>query len=401
MTKEADHRPGVLLVDDDERLLVGLVAALRGMRDSIRLHTAVGAAAALELLAQGDFDLIVTDMSMPGMNGAQLLGRVADEHPHVIRMFLSGGVDRSVGVQSTAISHRFLMKPCDPEQLIQAVESALQARHLLGRRRLRKLAGAVGALPSPPGIFEELSRALDAPTSSTKTVARVLMRDPALCGVVLKTVNSAYFGLPRSIDSIEEAVTRLGFSVVRSLVLHASLCAGDPSRVGAAGLSIDRLQRHAVATANASARLAGQASGRSSAFTAGLLSTVGLTVLALRTPDELRKTLSMARDQARPLVDVQREVLGAAYPEVGGFLLGAWGLPAEVVQAVVRHREPPAEGIELSHVVHIADLASRRAVCSPMGLADAEIAPGLLRRLELPPFDQLCVQLFDSAGPPT
>ena len=104
----------LLFVDDEAMVLSGLRRALHGMRAEWDMHFVDGAEAALKILDEMPFDVVVSDMRMPKMDGAQLLERVKMRHPDVIRMVLSGQSSRAAVLRSLAPAHQFLSKPCDP-----------------------------------------------------------------------------------------------------------------------------------------------------------------------------------------------------------------------------------------------------------------------------------------------
>ena len=98
------------------------------------MEFAPSAPAALEILAQGPFDAVVTDMRMPGMDGAELLDEVKRRHPHVVRIVLSGQADQASVLRSLGSTHQYLSKPCDPETLKQTLVRSCAVRMLLDGR---------------------------------------------------------------------------------------------------------------------------------------------------------------------------------------------------------------------------------------------------------------------------
>ena len=103
----------VLFVDDDRDLLDALRRVLRRDRTRWDMVFVEGPYAALDALAGASFDVVVSDMRMPGMSGHELLARVREEHPHAIRIMLSGNADPG----ETAIADHYLAKPCNEQTL--------------------------------------------------------------------------------------------------------------------------------------------------------------------------------------------------------------------------------------------------------------------------------------------
>src|SRR5687768_2995266 len=126
----------ILFVDDEPNLLQGLQRMLRPMRHEWDMTFVASGEAALDALADNDFTVLVTDMRMPGMNGAQLLERVKRSRPGIARIVLSGQTDMEDVLKSTGTAHQFIAKPCDAAYLKNAVERSCRIRELLGNRNI-------------------------------------------------------------------------------------------------------------------------------------------------------------------------------------------------------------------------------------------------------------------------
>jgi DNA-binding NtrC family response regulator len=159
----------ILFVDDEVAVLDGLKRAIRSVpHPTWEIHFATGAGAALALFREQAFQVIVTDMHMPGMNGADLLSRIAVLDPDCIRIMLTGQADLETALAAVnqGSVFRLLLKPCDRHALIAAIGHALHQHSLqtAERRLLRaqlehaqKLAG-VGRCAA--GIVHDLDRVL-------------------------------------------------------------------------------------------------------------------------------------------------------------------------------------------------------------------------------------------------
>ena len=116
----------ILFVDDEPNILQGLQRMLRPQRSQWDMAFCASGAEALRRLAETPFDVLVSDMRMPGMSGAQLLAEVQARFPRVVRLILSGEADRESLDALTGVTHRFLSKPCDATLLQAAIEGASQ-----------------------------------------------------------------------------------------------------------------------------------------------------------------------------------------------------------------------------------------------------------------------------------
>lgn len=347
----------ILLVDDEPRILEGLRRMLRGHRQEWELLFANGGPAALEQLGGGPVDVVITDMRMPGMDGAELLGRVAQVAPDTIRIVLSGQTDADAATRTVPVAHQFLTKPCDATVLCEVVDRTCALRDLLASPGLRRLIGSVDALPSAPLIWHSLGRALRDPQSSVDQIAAIIEQDAGLSAKMLQLVNSSFFGQRRQVTSVGHATHLLGTGLIRSLALAQHVFSAGFS-VAAGGWTVEEEQAHGLAVARMAQVLVDDAGVVEAAFAAGLLHDVGKLILATRLPQAFGDDQRESRVRQVPLHRVELARAGVSHAEVGAYLLGLWGLPHLVVEAVAHHHLPSRVGPGDQRVllaVHVAD----------------------------------------------
>lgn len=314
--------------------------------------------AALEALASNTFDLIVTDMRMPEMDGATLLQLVRDRYPKVIRLVLSGQSDLESALRTVPIAHQFLSKPCEPVRLRNILERACHLQDLLDDEHLRSLIDGVSALPPAPRTYQALTNLISHPDTSVHEIASLVEQDIALSAKVLQIVNSAYFGLPQSVTSVQDAVKYLGTNLVRNLVLMFEVFGKFEAAVPLPGFSLERIQRHAILTAQVAKQFFTTKPQMDGAFTAGLLHDVGCLIEATAFPGLFKQALELSHERDCPLHEAEREVMGTSHAEVGAYLLGLWGVPHSIVEAVAYHDAPwrvDHQGLDILDAVHIAE----------------------------------------------
>ena len=296
-----------------------------------RLDWCSSPAEALARLRSGAPVDVVVAADLPGMEGVNLLARLRDEYPSVARIVVAPPPAVAVGFRIADLAHQVIPAGSPPERLAEALDRTLRLREMLADDRLQAMAGSVDGLPSLPRIYGDLTAALESPNCGAAEIAAVVCRDPALAAKVLQLVNSSFFGLPRQVTGLPEAVAFLGVATLRSLVLSTEAMSLFRPAARAAGLDVDALSVRAAATATTAARVAGPDT-KSDAFTAGLLSDVGLLLLAAKAPELLRQ------DEAH---------WGFTHAAAGAYLLGLWGLPSAVVEAVAFHHDPAVVGAEV------------------------------------------------------
>ena len=362
----------VLFVDDEPRILEGLRRMLRSQRHDWEMAFAPGGEAALALMEASPFDVIVSDMRMPGMDGATLLWRVREVHPEVVRIVLSGHTELSAALRVVPVAHQFLAKPCDAEMLRVAIERACHLKALLSDDSIRRTVTALGDLPSVPRTYEALTQALADPDASLQLVAKIIEQDVGISAKVLQLVNSAFFGITHSMTSIQSAVSYLGINTLKSLVLSVEIFRAFKPQKELPGFSLEKLQRHAQLTAQIAARLPVPKHLADIALVAGMLHDVGKLILAWKISSHFESMLAEAREAHCPVHQVEERRNGFSHAEIGAYLLGLWGLPYTVVEAVALHHGPnrvPHQNFDAISAVYAANLLAHEREQSSGGEA--------------------------------
>jgi HD-like signal output (HDOD) protein len=350
----------VTFVDDDTALLEGLRDALRSRRREWRMTFASSAAAALQTLETAPCDVIVSDLRMPGMDGADLLSTVATTHPDSVRIVLSGAASDETLVRAAAVAHRLVAKPCATEDLVRVIERACSLHETAARVQLRRTATGASELPCAPRVYAELDRLLSDPEADSRAAAGVVADDMALSSKLLQLANSSVFGCRSPVNGVRQAVSMVGLKTLRALVLSAGafLALADGADRPVAGFTIDRLQRRSSQVARVARVVGGGTVDADDAFSAGMLLDVGLLVLATQERAHFAGLVATATADGRTLIDVEREHGDVTHADVGAHLLALWGLPPAVVEAVAHHGDPaaiPSPVLDVASTAHIAD----------------------------------------------
>jgi len=330
----------ILFVDDDAPILNGLRVRLHRLRDKWDMQFVTSGAEAVETLGSSHYDVVVTDMRMPGMDGAELLSIVRDRWPDTVRIVLSGYAELQQVVRLVPYAHQYFSKPCEAGQLENLIDRCLRLHELLRQPTLRAVVGRVCKLPAMPQVYARLQSLLASDATSVHDVAELIASDAAITAKVLQLVNSAFFRLARRITNIEQAVNHLGFGAIRNLVISAEIFSRWPSRDTRCVLNIDKLQSHVHQVAAVAHSLAAGTPRADDALLAGLLHDIGYWVLANECSDNLVEAVSVAVTNKIPLHEAETQVIGASHAQIGAYLLGIWGLPYPVIEAVAHHHTP-------------------------------------------------------------
>ncbi|MGE4421712.1 MAG: response regulator [Pseudodesulfovibrio sp.] len=338
----------LLFVDDETNVLAALRRMLRNKRDHWDMILVNSSQAALEVLEKASFDVIVSDIKMPGMDGAELLTRVKDAYPGTIRIALSGQVDLNEVIRSIRSVHQYISKPCTAEDLIARIEGALQSKEVLTDPKMLRLVTEIDALPVIPRIFQEIREELAKPEPSIDRIADSITQDVGLMAKILKLVNSPFFGLPAHIDSMHKAITMLGLETIKALILSTHLFTSYDGHA-LSGLKLNMLWEHCFRVANIARLIAECDKADKNAIAncrmAGLLHDVGKLILINFFPERYGQVLEMTRENGGPVYRNEREVFGTSHAEMGAYLMGLWGMSPEVVHAIGYHHDHrPTDG---------------------------------------------------------
>ena len=363
----------ILFVDDDSSILAGLKRTMRTMRHEWEMEFISEPKEALRIFRENPFDIVVSDMKMPGMDGADVLAEVKRIAPESVRIILSGHSSPELIMKSVGPTHQYLAKPCDAQTLKKTIERAFALKALVDNDALRRLISGMGELPTMPATYKEIVTCLQDPDSSLTDIGKIIGKDVGMTAKILQLVNSSFFGIANPVTSADQAAAFLGHETLGTLVLgHGVFSHYKELQTGS--FNIDELWSFSSRCA-ALARILAKQQGvpkkmAEEAFLAGMLQDVGKLVLVTEKSEEYAKVLEQLGGQNGYGPEIERELVGATHGEVGAYLLGLWGLPGTVVEAVAFHETPSLSTTEEFGVLGIAHVASRLALNSGAVAAD-------------------------------
>lgn len=337
----------ILFVDDEENVLSGLRRMLRSQRNVWEMQFALGGQQALDMLQKQPFDVVVTDMRMPGIDGAELLNRISADYPNTVRLVLSGQSEHEKIFRAIGPAHQFMSKPCDSHVLVDTIERACGLQSQLQDPALKSLTSQIQCLPSLPNVYKQLVQELNSDDASLDRVAEIIGSDLGMTAKILQLVNSSFFGLPQHITCPKHAVSLLGLNIIQPLALSADAFSKyeDPN---IDGFSLEDAVNHSLAVGTAAQAIArSQTQDKyilDDALIAGMMHDVGKIILAVNLPERYAEAIKISRNEHLPLWQAEAQVFGTTHAEVGAHLLGLWGIPNPIVEAVAFHHRPSACG---------------------------------------------------------
>lgn len=355
----------VIFVDDEPNVLAAIRRMLRSKRNEWDMEFAESGAIALSLFEEQVFDVIVSDIRMPNMDGAELLHMIKDNYPGVVRIALSGQVDLAEVIRSIRAVHQYISKPCEAEELIQKIEGALISRTVLTDPQMQSIVTEIDSLPVIPRVFQAIQDELKQPEPSIEKIAHYIAMDVGLVAKILKLVNSPYFALPRHIDSIMQAITMLGLETIQALVLSSHLFSMYDEK-SIPNFSLELLWDHSFRVSNI-ACLIGQCEGLDrdtvvQARMAGLLHDVGKLILASNFPDKYQTVMKLISEKEAPINACEKDVFGTTHAQLGAFIMGLWGMSGDVVKAIGYHHSYNEYDLSVCMLVSIADVIDHQCV---------------------------------------
>ena len=336
------QRLRIAFVDDEPNVLTSLRRSMLAMLDDWEMAFFKSGPDLLDRMEAEVFDLVVSDMRMPAMDGAKLLNEISRRHPDTVRVILSGYADQEAVFQTIGPAHIYLAKPCDPAALQQAIASRAKLRELMGSTEMRRLLGRMSSLPSVPDIFFKLVEELRSPRASAATIAAIIDRDVAMTAELLKLTNSSYFAVNARVTTPLQAVRILGLDLVQTLVLQIGIFRqfqGTPETQK----QIEELNTYGQemgALAESFALKAGQPDDiAKAARCAALLSSIGCLILLNERNADYRDLLASLPPDVF-LCAGEEKRFGADHGLLGAYLLSLWGFADSVVEAVAFASRP-------------------------------------------------------------
>jgi HD-like signal output (HDOD) protein len=353
------RRHRVLFVDDDPLILKGFRRSIDEYSDDWEVDFASSGQEALNKLAQTSFDAVVTDMHMPGMDGVQLLDAVNQKMPGIMRFVLSGNTSDTQILKSAHLVHQMIAKPSDMEKIYGIVERACRLRDMLSDPHLLHIITGIKTLPSVPILYNKLVKELQSEDTSTQVVGNIIAQDTAMTAKILQLVNSAFFGLSDNVSSPQRAVTILGLNTIKALVLGIQVFSEFQGRQSFP-ISVDTLWKHSMMVSSLASLIAKDINlspqEREDIRVSGVLHDIGI-LLYFKIPDISSRI--RFNDHGLISVDSEYKALGTSHAEMGGYLLGIWGLPVPIVEAVTFHHKPWLQVSKKAGIVPILHVANQ------------------------------------------
>ncbi len=351
----------VLLVEGAPGGLGATLAPLRDLAPAWELRLAHSGQEALASMAAAPWEAVVAEVRLPDMAGLSFMNQVARQHPRTHRLLLADLSDLESLLRCVGTVHQLLAQPCDAARLQVTLHRAFALDVWLPNQTVRELLGRLPSLPSSTESYAAVLDQLQQPSPAIDRIAASIAGDPPLAAKILQLVQAVAQGPPRTDVDPVSAVKELGVATTKRLLLLSHNYSRFADLDGGL-VSIPALWEHSQRVARLARQLAeaeglDEAIARQSA-TAGLLHDLGKIALAANLSAQFREAVVQARARNLALWEAEQVVFGATHGEVGGCLLGVWGLPVPVVEAVTLHHHPTrflSDSLGPLTAVHVAN----------------------------------------------
>lgn len=362
----------ILFVDDDRNVLDGFRTMLHPKRRDWKGRFALSAEEGLKLVDAEEFDVVIADMRMPGMDGADFLGEVEKRQPGTVRMILSGYSEMKALLKSAKHAHQFLSKPCSSEVIIATIQRALELQSVLNDDSVREIVAQLDSLPAIPDLYVKVAEELQSGEPDLQAVADLVEQDIGISATLMKVVNSSFFGFYETVTTPSRAVVLLGVEALKGLILGVNLLR-ELDLSDFPGYSVEKLWEHSLQTGYFAKVIANEEGldreVSENCFICGILHDVGKLVLVTNLPEKYRSVLETVQAGNGPILDAEERVLGVNHAGIGAYLLGLWGFGIDVVSGVLGHHSPVlcGEGVTPGLVVHAANVFQHELADSHSG----------------------------------
>ncbi|MCD6160806.1 MAG: HDOD domain-containing protein [candidate division Zixibacteria bacterium] len=241
----------------------------------------------------------------------------------------------------------------------------MQQVEKLNTSKIQSIVDKVHDLPTPPIVFTQIIKAINDPNTPIEKLAKIISEDPAITAKILKLTNSAFYGIPKTVANINEAIKIIGLEAVKSLVVSTSVFGMFSKNKNICNDYLESFWRHSLLTGFMAKILVSiikvdTFEEAEMSFLAGLLHDIGKLIIAINMEKEYAEIESiMTNDKSLTAADAETKVLEFTHADIGEYLLNEWNIPDQVGNSVLYHHDSRiVETQPKVALIHIADYLS-------------------------------------------
>lgn len=353
-------KTGILFIENNQQIIKELIQNVIPLQEQWDIFFAETGDRALQILAENSIDFVFSSPSIVSTNGENILSEIRKIFPETIRFALVPNLEHQTIAKISQHVHQFITPPYSTEHIRERIERTNNLQKHLKNPALVELVKNTTVLPSLPEIYIQIEQETLKPDFSLQKIAALISKDPNLTAKILQIVNSAFFGVQREITNISFALTFLGVNIVKSLIFYIHLFS-DFKVTQENRKYLEEIWKHSLIVASNTYHLAQKYMQNKyeieMAYTAGVLHDVGKLVL-LNTYNYPQNIQLLVEKKMIDNVEAELEVYSCTHSDIGAYLLGLWGFPLSIVEAVAYHHTPSLlnkNKLTLATIVHIAN----------------------------------------------
>ncbi len=296
----------------------------------------------IEILMKKEINVLIVDLMLKNQDSFALMKEIKYEYPSIVRIFFTDLSDKDFILQGMDVAHQVIKKDFRPNFFLKIVNSAVRNLSLLEKDGMQKIINKLDTIPIIPEVYMKLLNQFQIPNVPIKTIGDLIAKDISLTTKVLQIANSAMLAHKGEITTPNQAAIFLGLNTLRALILYVEVFFNN-SYKQVDDFSVKRLELHSREVAKNAIKIM-EFEGREdlidAVYVSGLLHDFGQLVILNSFKDDYAPILDKSKDENIPLWKIEKESLDVDHAEVAAYLLGIWGLPDDIVEAVLYHHEP-------------------------------------------------------------
>ncbi|KAJ50906.1 HD-like signal output (HDOD) protein [Clostridium tetanomorphum] len=350
-------KKSILFVDDEKQILNSLRRVFMG--SNYTTYFVLSGEEALNILSKNHIDLIITDMRMPNMDGAELLSIVKKDYPNVVRMILSGYSEeaQTLKVFESNLVTSYILKPWNNKELMETVDKVFKSEYINISDELIQMLNDIEKLPYSIKIYKELCAMIEK-ENDIDDISKIIEKDPVITFKILTIVNSSFYGLKTG--SIRQALSYLGLNNIKNLIFICYFIDLEKSQYSD---ELNILWNHLSMTNNIIVKMYKEILKEKfpeELSTAGILHDIGRIIL-LSCYENKNISLNEFENIINMSVEEEKLIFKNSHDEIGAYILSRLKMPSYIIEAVLYHHNPLDSKVNNKRflcVLHIADFCS-------------------------------------------
>lgn len=331
----------ILTVDKNPNILSQISELLHSSQFEGKYYFTQTIDEAFSIIEQNEISIVICDLNIPTINGVDFLEVLKSDFPSIVRIVLFDHENQiELLLKSVVSAHKFISKPIDSEKFYKVITQTLLLNSFLIDTNVLNILNQIESFPSLPQTYIEIEEELNKENFAIKNISDIVHKDMAIATRILQVVNSPLFGLAKNITDIQQAISLLGITMLKSLILYTQIF-----RSFEGNMRVENIQKeiweHSLKVANTSKLLVANFGNRNeieTAFISGLLHDVG-KIIIINNEKFIFDILELMKSENIEYNEAEYKILGTSHAEIGAYLLSLWGLPNIIVDSVKNHHK--------------------------------------------------------------